>query len=329
VETVSGLRRTGLAPFRMLGATWPGAEGAALARVHGLLGWGPWFPLPALGGHGPDPGSAEAARARAVTQPAWVGSADGYELRLAGAAPPAGVHLVRPGEGPGVAGRANGGGGGLRVASVSPAVLPRSAWQAAPPAEPIDMAPSLVMAFAHHTATPNGYAGDDVPAILRGMQAYHMHTNGWNDIGYNFVVDRFGRVWEARAGSLDGPAVGAHTGGYNTGSLGVALLGNHEGSGPAAGAVDSLAWLVGTRLWSAGVDPRGAATLNGRTFAAVSGHGDAVATACPGRHVVPLLPAIRELAARYRPDAPPPPPPDLLTSVLQLLDSLLRPLSGR
>ena len=82
------------------------------------------------------------------------------------------------------------------------------------------------MVFVHHTDTPNGYTLDDVPAILRSIQTYHVRSNGWNDIGYNFLVDAYGRIFEGRAGGIDRPVIGAHTGGFNTGSVGIAVLGD-------------------------------------------------------------------------------------------------------
>ena len=81
------------------------------------------------------------------------------------------------------------------------------------------------MAFVHHTENPNGYSAGEVPAMLRAIYAFHRYVNGWNDIGYNFVIDLYGRIFEARAGGIDEPVVGAHAGGYNLVSTGVAVLG--------------------------------------------------------------------------------------------------------
>ena len=82
------------------------------------------------------------------------------------------------------------------------------------------------MAFVHHTENPNGYAANEVPAMLRAIYAFHRYVNGWNDIGYNFVVDLYGRIFEARAGGIDEPVVGAQAGGYNLASTGIAVLGS-------------------------------------------------------------------------------------------------------
>ena len=80
----------------------------------------------------------------------------------------------------------------------------------------------MQMVFIHHTDTPNGYAEADVPAIIRSIYIYHVRSNGWNDIGYNFLVDAYGRVFEGRAGGIDQPVIGAQTLGFNTGSVGIA-----------------------------------------------------------------------------------------------------------
>ena len=67
----------------------------------------------------------------------------------------------------------------------------------------------------HHTVNANDYTADEVPGIMRSIYAYHVKSRGWRDIGYNFLVDRFGRIWEGRYGGIDKPVVGAHTCGYN------------------------------------------------------------------------------------------------------------------
>ena len=69
--------------------------------------------------------------------------------------------------------------------------------------------------FVHHTVNANDYTRDEVPGILRSIYAYHTQSRGWSDVGYNFLVDRFGRIWEGRYGGVDRPVVGAHTLGYN------------------------------------------------------------------------------------------------------------------
>jgi hypothetical protein len=169
-------------------------------------------------------------------------------------------------------------------------------------------------AIVHHTVNSNAYGPDDVPSIIRGIQAYHMDANGWSDIGYNFLVDRFGRTWEGRAGGIDKAVIGAHSGGFNTGSTGVALIGDFGSAHPTNEALEATARIVGWKLADAGVDPLGhftATSLSEENTAhpagstvyigRVSGHRDTWATACPGQVLYNLLPAIANRAAQLYP----------------------------
>ena len=163
------------------------------------------------------------------------------------------------------------------------------------------------MVFVHHTDTPNGYAPDDVPAIIRSIYTYHVRSNGWNDIGYNFLVDAYGRVFEGRAGGIDRPVIGAHTEGFNAGSVGIAVIGNGSLAPLTAAAREALTNLIAWRLDVAHVDPLGHATMisgGSDRFAAgksvslrvVSGHRDANATDCPGALIYPELDGIAAAA---------------------------------
>ena len=87
----------------------------------------------------------------------------------------------------------------------------------------------------HHTVDRNDYTRTQVPAMVRGMYAYHVKSRGWCDLGYNFLVDRFGRAFEGRYGGTQLPVLGAHTGSYNANSFGVSMIGNYEKAAPTAG----------------------------------------------------------------------------------------------
>src|SRR5687768_15932341 len=89
-------------------------------------------------------------------------------------------------------------------------------------------APQVNAVTIHHTAGSNNYAAADVPGILRGIYAYHTQTLGWADIGYNALVDKYGRLWEGRYGGVAGTVVGAHASGFNTGTVGVSMIGNYD-----------------------------------------------------------------------------------------------------
>ncbi len=78
----------------------------------------------------------------------------------------------------------------------------------------------------HHSVTQNDYAPADVPGILRSIQAFHIDGRGWNDIAYNFAVDKFGGIWEARGGGITNAVIGGHAMGANSETTGVVTLGD-------------------------------------------------------------------------------------------------------
>src|SRR5204862_3601201 len=158
----------------------------------------------------------------------------------------------------------------------SPPIIPRSAWGAdetirrAPPR----YADSVRFALVHHTAGTNSYTRMQSPAIVRGIEVYHVKGNGWNDIGYNFLVDKYGQVFEGRYGGVDRNVIGAHAEGFNTGSVGVAVLGTYASAAPPPVAQTALADLLAWRLDVAHVDPLS-------TVTAISGGNPAFAAGVP------------------------------------------------
>jgi hypothetical protein len=163
--------------------------------------------------------------------------------------------------------------------------------------------------FVHHTDTASIYSCRDSAAIVRGIYAYHVKTNGWDDIGYNFLIDRCGNVFEGRWGGMAKPVVGAHARGFNTGSSGIAVIGNFTSAPPTKDARRALRNLIAWRLDVAHVDPTQktlmVTTGNERyppgarvILRTVSGHRDTGATSCPGGALYALLPRIAEGARR-------------------------------
>lgn len=151
--------------------------------------------------------------------------------------------------------------------------------------------------FVHHTVNSNDYTRDQVPSIIRGIYAYHTRSRGWSDIGYNFLVDRFGRIWEGRAGGVDRPVVGAHTLGYNDYAFAMSAIGNFDTARPSEEMLRAYGRLMGWKLSLHGVDAASTSQRIGdRTFPAINGHRDAGSTACPGRYLYAQLPAIRRYA---------------------------------
>src|SRR5256884_8324750 len=139
----------------------------------------------------------------------------------------------------------------------SPSIIPRSGWQADETirrAAP-QYAGSLSFAIVHHTVNTNNYAPEQSAAMVRGIEVYHVKGNGWNDIGYNFLVDKYGQIFEGRYGGVDKNVVGAHSQGFNTGSFGVALIGTYTSAAPPAVAQAALENVLAWRLDVAHVDP--------------------------------------------------------------------------
>ena len=173
------------------------------------------------------------------------------------------------------------------------------------------------LGFVHHTENPNGYLAAEVPAMLRAIYAFHRYVNGWNDIGYNFVVDAFGRIFEARAGGIDEPVVGAQAGGYNLASTGIAVLGTFVSSpiSSARAARSSVCSPGSSRFTACPVDGRVVVRVNpaGAVYSRfpanalvplprIAGHRDADSTECPGDALYRELPGVRRVVSRLAPN---------------------------
>ncbi|GHH79829.1 hypothetical protein GCM10018793_33400 [Streptomyces sulfonofaciens] len=163
-------------------------------------------------------------------------------------------------------------------------------------------------AFVHHTDTGNDYTCAQAAEVVRGIYRYHVETMGWRDIGYNFLVDKCGTVYEGRAGGVEKAVMGAHTMGFNTDSTGMAVLGTFTDEDPPQAAVDALAGLAAWKLGLTGADPAGTTSLTsagGNLFPAgeqvrmnvVSGHRDGYNTDCPGTRLYGMLGTVRSSAA--------------------------------
>jgi len=164
------------------------------------------------------------------------------------------------------------------------------------------------MAFVHHTDSGNSYTRAQAPAIVRGVYYYHTRSLHWSDVGYNFLIDRYGTIFEGRYGGVAKGAIGAQVLGFNTGSTGVSIIGTFSSATPPAAAVTALERLLAWKLDVHHVDPLGTGTLTcgyGQkfqtgervTFPAIAGHRQANYTDCPGGKLYALLPAIRRAVA--------------------------------
>ena len=152
--------------------------------------------------------------------------------------------------------------------------------------------------FVHHTVNANSYTRAEVPGIIRSIYAYHTQSKGWSDVGYNYLVDRFGRIWEGRYGGIDRAVVGAHTLGYNDYAFAMSAIGNFDIAQPPAAMVEAYGALFAWKLSLHGIDASSTKQWVGsKYFQAINGHRDAGQTACPGRYLYAKIPEIRKLAA--------------------------------
>lgn len=193
-----------------------------------------------------------------------------------------------------------------------PQVVSRAGWGAdlasggCPPRGPAEY--GIVQAdVIHHTVNANDYTPEEAPSIVLGICRFHVYGNGWNDIGYNALVDRYGTLYEGRAGGLKRPVVGAQAQGFNSLTTSIASIGDHTSEAPTPQAQGSiiqfLAWKMAighatpvnatVQLTSAGGPesryPAGALV----TVPKIMGHTTLGLTACPGEALIPLIPQIQ------------------------------------
>ncbi len=296
--------------FDVFGLRWGrGAPEHVGARVRTRRAGGRWSPWTELG---------EAHSAHG-TDPAWAGRADELQVRLEHRVPRLRAHFVAT---TGTAPRPRPLGRAAR-AGEQPTIVPRAAW-GADQCKPRD-APTpgqVQLAFVHHTVGTNVYTPEQSASLVLGICRYHRNANGWDDVGYNFLVDRYGTIFEGRAGGIDQAVVGAQAQGYNGVSTGVANLGTHTSEPQSEAALGSIARLLAWKLPLHGVPVTGKVAVKSAggetnrypagksvTFERISGHRDGNATSCPGDALYAQLPLLRQLADARAPEIPVAPPP--------------------
>jgi Uncharacterized protein potentially involved in peptidoglycan biosynthesis len=298
------------APANLVGVQWQGDPTARFA-VEARGASGRWRAITEVGfesDHRPDAGTLEASRALTTpaSEPVWVGDARAVRVRLThGSASRVTVERIRS---PRVPASSNVAG----AASVAmPGIISRAEWGAnenlrlANCPGPPDISTNVTIAVVHHTGGNNNYGPQDSPAIVRGLYAYATQTLHYCDAHYNFFIDRYGQIFEGRYGSVWDPVRAAHTTGMNTGSVGVALIGNFQSAPVPAVAINALEALLAWKLNWHGVDPTRSVdytTISGtdrwpagstHTLPYIVGHRDPGQTDCPGDNVYALLPQIR------------------------------------
>jgi hypothetical protein len=195
----------------------------------------------------------------------------------------------------------------------APPIITRAEWGA--DSVPPRYAPSygqVQVAFVHHTVNANDYTPEESAAIVLAITKFHRDTNGWNDLGYNFIVDQYGQIFEGRAGGIDQAVVGAQAQGFNSVSTGVATLGTFTDVPLPEAAVDAVARLIGWKLslhavptvgevvvTSAGGPTNRFAAGTPVTLQRISGHRDGNATSCPGDLLYAQLDDIRARAGGF------------------------------
>ncbi len=315
VPLAPGTTRLETSTYSMVAATWRGPTPRVAVRRSPAE---PWQRLPRLA-DGPSADSAEGVSGPHGTDLVWIGDDTGLDVRVVGT-----------------------GQRDLRLVLIDPGALPNDARAvshptAAPRTEPPptdEPAPEpelhtrrdwgaddslrnghpryndrLKQVHIHHTATGNDYGRSDVPGLIRGMYAYHTQSLGWFDIGYNFLVDRFGRTWIGRSGGPRRLVRGAHTLGFNQASVGIAVIGTHTRRAPSRRTLRAIVRLAAWKLdrydrWARGpvwVTSTGSDRYrDGRRveLPAIDGHRDTNETACPGTRLYNRLPTLRRQTQR-------------------------------
>ncbi|MFF3568209.1 peptidoglycan recognition protein family protein [Nocardia jiangxiensis] len=305
-------------PFSMVALTAKDLDGTtAMIRARNDDGaWGAWYPADPI-----ETGPTDAAAAdRAGTEPIYVGRTKDVQVLLTHKAD-ASSHtenaittdisavLIDPGHGP----------SDVALSSIAaplhdggPKVITRAQWGADPSllCDKPTYDDGLNGIAVHHTAGRNDYTAAESPGIVRAIYAYHAKTLGWCDIGYNALVDKYGQIFEGRAGGLDRPVQGAHAGGFNEHTAGVALMGDFQSQPPTDAAIQAAGRFIGWRAALAGLNPLSNTTLYSqgtsytkyRKGAAVKlptifAHRDVGKTTCPGNAAYAQMDRIRKIAA--------------------------------
>ncbi|MFH8607803.1 FG-GAP-like repeat-containing protein [Streptomyces sp. NPDC018029] len=329
----------------------PAGTAQVRTRAIGSGAWSGWRSLDLE----PHPPQRSKAGARVASDPLWVGPSDGVEARVvaadgsSSAGLPKGleVNLVDPGVTPKEARNPSLDGGTAAKGTATamtpvafaadadtrapdagptpppstvtrPPVISRSAWGADESAvtDPPEYIDKVKAVFVHHTAGTNDYSCAQSASLVRGLMTYQVETEGQNDLGYNFLVDKCGQIFEGRGGGIDVPVRGAHTAGFDGDSTGIAVLGDFEGdpaTGRAAGrptraALESVARVAAWKLGQYAGDPAGKVTLTASedtgvwkkderaSLNTISGHRDGATTAYPGKNLYAKLGEIRRYA---------------------------------
>ncbi len=163
----------------------------------------------------------------------------------------------------------------------------------------------------HHTAGSNNYTQAQAASVVRGIYQYHASNLGWCDVGYNAMVDKYGTIYEGRAGGLEKAVQGAHVGGFNQNTWSISMMGNYDTAQPSQAMIQSVGQLAGWKAAISGFDPKGTdqhyaefsfggskyAAGQGGTFPNINAHRDFHYNACPGQYGYAQMGTIRNIAS--------------------------------
>jgi hypothetical protein len=287
--------------FNLVGMHWRGRAAPDIAlrvRRHGR--WSRWEGLEPQGADSPDPGRGEPGAA-AASSPLWVGTAGAVQYRMSRRVPHLRLHFVR------VAKREP---ARARTAQAQqPAFVTRAQWGAGvcPPRRAPQYG-QVKAVHVHHTVSLNDYSPAEAPAMVLAICRYHRNSNGWDDIGYNALVDKYGVLYEGRAGGLDQAVIGAQAQGFNAQTAGIASIGEHGAVPATPQELEAIAGYIRWKLPLHGQPVSGpvAVTSSGGsltrygagatvTLQRVIGHRDTGRTTCPGDALYAQLPELRRL----------------------------------
>jgi hypothetical protein len=297
------------------------------ARTHAADSWSSWQSLESSDSGASNTEALHASH-RVTTDPIWVATADQIQVLITVLPGSEAIHDVRVhlinsmgdahpqnvfmrfihAAGRFLTMHAAPAGQPAQAATTQPAIISRAQWGANPAYLNLPcpgVAPQLKMAFIHHTDTTNSYTKSQSAGIVRGIYAYHTNSRGYCDIGYNFLIDKYGQIFEGRSGGITNNVIGAHTGGYNYESFGISLMGQYSAARPTSAMMTALVKLLAWRLDIAHVPATGtvymtAGSGNDHTSPGtvvrlnrISGHRNVSYTNCPGNYVYAQMSWIR------------------------------------
>ncbi|MEL4503929.1 N-acetylmuramoyl-L-alanine amidase [Luteococcus sp. H138] len=294
--------------FTMAGVTWASLQGEATVQVRARTakGWQQWQTLNAE-----QEVDARSPQSRQGTSAGFFGESTAVEVRvLTSSIAPASISKVKVSL---IDSRVQAGDDQLAQRKVRaqaenspgtparPAIVSRAGWGANESLlryngsgcvnATIDT--TIKAAIVHHTEGTNNYTPAQSASILRGIYAYHVKDRGWCDVGYNFLVDKYGTIYEGRHGGMELPVHGAHATNWNTDTVGVSVMMSSMKVAPSSSAMNSVADVLAWKLAANYRDPNSTLTLAGKRINRIARHGDVMSTDCPGTYITAYMPTLR------------------------------------